>query len=507
MKVPYYVGAALGLSLSMSTPAWAAMPCEQQALKSIHFSSNENLFVMLAWLNWVGERDEPLTLTDYDDMQADLLTRLQNAVALKPLYARHRAAYDQYLKESPPYVRNGLLLIDSTYYGSAPHFPLADLSKHPDLSPYEKARIAALPSSALLHEFYTAFKLHDLWQNVYKPKHDAYLQQYKANALKGVQRAQCFLNMQPTGPVDISINPLDSFGTTGQTSYNPQTGRYLIKIHIDKKYAQPKMVEDTSTHEYTHVLMNDALKPYAREFQDKFQQIADATQQQGLASLPVQEVFARSVGYLHWSSLYPDYVDSMVVNSTNPLYLYLVQQVPAYSSSGLSFKAYLPQFLKNYEPRAAVQAWQQAEQRVEERKSPTSEQALQQIKRQGFDALALRKAVNQYKPMFTPKLKALEQKTGTPASSSDPWQLVQQAFEQAEYFDSHIIIRENVYMVFKNPLYLQLSELLKENPSRNADAFVKTLFTQFDPATEAKRWKQIQQRFAEEDKAKAQGQP
>lgn len=501
MKLAMSITTALGLSACFSLPTWAESPsrCEQQALASIHFESNETLFVVLAWLNWVGEREEPLVLSDYDDMQADVLKRIQNSAALKPLYAKHKAVYDQYLKGSSPYVRNGLLLLDSIYYGPAPRFQQEDVSQRSDLSPIEKTRIKGLPDSSLLHEFYTALNLQSLWQNTYKAKHDAYLEQFKDSAIKGVQRAQCFLNMQPTGPVDISMNPLDAFGTSGQASYNPRTGRYLIKLHIDKRYSKPKVVEDVSTHEYTHVLMNNALAPYAQAFQAKFKQVATLSQEPGLEQLPIQEVFARSVGYLHWSKLHPDYVDPMVVSSTNPLYQYLVQQESAYQASGLSFKDYLPQFLKNYDPATAAKMWQAAAQRVAEHKQARQPNANQQIQQQGFDAQALQAAVTRHQALLTPKLAAFVQHTGATLDRQDPWSLLTSAFAQAEYFNRDLTVRENVFFIYKNPLYIQVSELLKQQADRDADRFVQTLFQQFDPVTEAQRWKQIEQRFAEEE--------
>lgn len=501
MKLAASITTVLGLSVCFNLPTWAEPPssCEQQALASIHFESNETLFVVLAWLNWVGERDEPLVMSDYDDMQADLLQRIQNSAALKPLYAKHRAVYDQYLKGSSPYVRNGLLLVDSIYYGKAPQFQREEVSQRSDLSMVEKMRIQSLPDSALLHEFYTALNLQSLWINTYKAKHDAYLEQYKDSAIKGVQRAQCFLKMQPTGPVDISMNPFDAFGTSGQASYNPSTGRHLIKLHIDKRYSKPKTIEDVSTHEYTHVLMNDALAPYAQAFQAKFKQIATLSKEPRLEQLPIQEVFARSVGYLHWSKLHPDYVDTMVVSSTNPLYQYLVQQEPSYQASGLPFKGYLPQFLKGYDPATVAKMWQASAQRVAEQKQARQPNAPQQIQQQGFDTQALQTAVTRHQALLAPKIAAFVQQTGATLDTQDPWSLLASAFAQAEYFSRDLTVRENVFFIYKNPLYITLSELLKQQTDRDADRFVQTLFQQFDPAAEAQRWKQVEQRFAEEE--------
>jgi hypothetical protein len=502
MKLAVSITTALGLSVGFTSLTWAESPsrCEQQALASIHFESNESLFVVLTWLNWVGEREEPLVLSNYDDMQADVLKRIQNSAALKPLYAKHKAVYDQYLKGSSPYVRNGLLLLDSIHYGPAPQFKQEDVSQRSDLSPIEKTRIKGLPDSRLLQEFYTALNLQSLWQNTYKAKHDAYLEEYKASAITGVQRAQCFLNMQPTGPVDISFNPLDAFGTSGQASYNPRTGRHMIKLHIDKRRTKPKAVEDVATHEYTHVLMNAALAPYSAAFQDKLQQTADLAQEPSLAQLPIQEVFARSVGYLHWSKLYPDYVDPMVVTSHNPLYFYLLQQEPAYRDSGLSFQAYLPTFLHHYEPKMAAQMWQAAAQRLTAKTTPPPHaNALKHMQQQGLDPQALQNAVIQHQAIITPKLSTLAQQTGASFLSQEPWLLILHAFEQVEHLRSPLSIRENVLFIYENPLYIAVSEQLQQQPVPTADTFVHRLFTQFDPTAEAQRWKQIKQRFAEEE--------
>lgn len=479
-----------------------AQPCETAVQQNVSFKSNETLFVVLAWLNWIGDREEPLKLTHYDPIQKELLVYLKQQPKLKAIYSKHRAAYDAYLKGADLYSKNGLLLVDSVYYGPAPRFLMPPLPT--DIDAFEKKRLAEMPHPQLLNEFYRHANLSALWKTKYKAVHDKYLNTYKASALKGMTLASCFLKLNPKGPVEISINPLDAFGTAGQMSYNSQTKRYWIKLHVDTKYTKSESVMDTATHEYTHVLTNHLWKPYEKTFETKLKETAQIAGEPALAQIPIQELFARSVGYLRWSKDYPaSYLDGIVYSGKNPIYFHVLDSQTEYQKTKGNFLSYLPTFVKQYQPQKAAQKYLQAKQRSAQFLSPQKEQAAAAIQKFGFNVQALKASLNVLAPEFQKKLNVFVTASGAKLNETDLWALVNEAFAQSQYFESDIEIKENVYRIYKNPLFIHLSELIIAHKSRpmSSSAFAKALVNGFDPQKETDRWKLVEARFKAEDES------
>lgn len=488
--------------LSVMIPGFVAQaqPCETVVQQKVNFKSNETLFVVLAWLNWVGDREEPLKLSHYDPIQTELLQDLKQASKLKALYPKHRQAYDAYLKGADLYSKNGLLLADSVYYGDAPAFVLPP--KPVALDAFEKQRLSELPAPQLLNEFYRSAQLGQLWKTKYKAVHDKYLNTYKASALKGMTLASCFLKLKPQAPVDISINPLDAFGTSGQMSYNNQTKRYWIKLHVDTKYTKQESVLDTATHEYTHVLTNHLWKPHQKIFETKLKETAKIAGEPALAQIPIQELFARSVGYLRWAKDYPaSYLDNIVYTGKNPIYFYLIDSQTDYQKSGGDFLAYMPNFVKQYQPQSAAQKYLQAKRRVAKFQTSQPDQVSPAIQKYGFDAQALKSALLPLQSEFQQKMGVFVSSSGADMSNKILWDMVNEGFSQAQYFESDIEIKENVYRIYKNPLFIHLSELIAQHKSKpmSSIVFAKALVSGFDPHKEAKRWKSVEARFKAED--------
>lgn len=102
------------------------------------------------------------------------------------------------------------------------------------------------------------------------------------------------------------------------------------------------------------------------------------------------------------------------------------------------------------------------------------------------------------------KLAALQQKTNQTAPFSQAEALVLNALENREHLSAEQAIRENVFYIYKNPLFLHFSEhrhTLK--PGDLVEQWIIDLFTSFSVDKEAARWRAVAQRFAAEDAAEA----
>lgn len=351
---------ALGIASScvltaQAKPAIEVKTCAQQALEQVNFRSGETLFTVLAWLNWVGDREDEVDTSSYDPVQArlqQLVTRLPKA-----LYEKHRKAYLGYLTGSSPYVKNGLLISDGLYYGNAPDFTLRTPASNPDES--EVLRLSQLPSVSLLAEFYQQLNLKKEWTETYAPVFLREESKYKAAILKGFEKSHCFLKVPRTAPVDVIVNPLDAFGTSGQTSYNQVTQRFLIKLHVDEKYTNALRLQEVAAHEYTHALMNTLLDPYSGAFKQKMQTIGEAVGQD--FNMPLQELFAQSVSYLELAKDDPDSLDRLIYYRQNLLIPHLAAHASDWDVQNKPFTAFLPEMLSTLDADTSIALWHRLE--------------------------------------------------------------------------------------------------------------------------------------------------
>ena len=83
-----------------------------------------------------------------------------------------------------------------------------------------------------------------------------------------------------------------------------------------------RRLQDIAAHEYTHAIMNAHLEPYGAAFTQKMQMIGAAVGQD--FNLPLQEVFAQSVGYLELAKNYPSYVNGLIFYQKNLLFPHVV---------------------------------------------------------------------------------------------------------------------------------------------------------------------------------------
>lgn len=477
---------------AQAQPAAEVKGCAEQAINQVQFRSGESLFTVLAWLNWVGHRDREVDLSDYDPVQAylqQLVTRLP-----KKLYEKHRKAYLAYLTGSSPYVKNGLLISDSFYYGSAPDFtlqvPSSELAS--DLDKSEAWRLSQLPDAALLAEFYQQLNLKKEWAETFAPVFLREENKYKAAILKGFERAHCFLKVPRTAPIDVVVNPLDAFGTSGQTSYNQVTQRFLIKLHVDED-TNVRRLQDIAAHEYTHAIMNAHLEPYGAAFTQKMQAIGAAVGHD--FNLPLQEVFAQSVGYLELAKNYPSYVDGLIFYQKNLLFPHVVTHAAEWESQNKPFTALLPDMLATLDTEASIALWRRVEKEIDP-------QAIRQTF--GPQEKEILRMAKKHAPLLQPKLVALQQKIKQAPSFSGPEALVLSALENREHFTAEQPIRENVFYIYENPLFLHFSEhiqMLKAGDS--VEQWVIDLFSSFSVDTEAARWQSVALRFAAEEAAEA----
>ncbi len=465
---------------------------------AVEFGTDKTLFTAIAWLNWVGDRDKSLDFSQYDPIQKELSEELKSSTVLQPLYVKHRAAYDAFLKNASLYVKNGLFLSYSTYYGVSPQFRLADVEQLSDIDPYERQAISQMPSGELMASFYRAANLEQRWNKHYGPVHQRYIRQYQQIARRGIEKARCFLKVQPTAPVKVVVNAFDAFGTSGQTTFNEQERSFLIKLHVDKAYTTDESVFLTAAHEYTHVLMNEKLKPYRERFQERFDAAVELTGETKLQATLLEESFAQSVAYAMATRSQKEaqsYKNYRVYYDKNLLLYHFLQNRSVFETSGLPFDAYLPRFLAQYEPKAVAQDWLQAKKYY----NPVPDSLI----KLGFDTRAMGTAVKRHSSLLEPKIQRFVEQSGSLVVSQDPMTLWKHAFSQAQYFESQTAIQENVFYIYKNPLFVHLAqkiklETLKETPFANADAWVREVFTTFDADVEAERWRRVHQRFQKE---------
>lgn len=483
--------ASSGWFTAQAKPAIKVNACTKQASDQVVFHSGESLFTVLAWLNWVADRETEIDLSHYDPVQA----HLQKLVARLPraLYEKHRKAYLGYLSGSPPYVKNGLLISDSLYYGDAPSFALQTTKKNPDVQ--EAYRLAQLPPASLLAEFYQVLELKKHWEQTYAPVFLSEEQKYKASILNGFTKAHCFLKVSRTAPLDVIVNPLDSFGTAGQTSYNAVKKRFLIKLHVDQHYTTQQNIEQIAAHEYTHALMNNHLAPYEKAFAKKMKIVGEAVGQD--FDMPLQELFAQSVSHLETAGNDAKYTDSISYYTKNLLLPHLLAKVPGYEVQNKPFTAFSPDLMETFDTQLAIAHWHRFEQeqgplhRADTSLSPQEAEIV---------AMAIKHA-----SLLQPKLVTFQKQVSQKLLSLQPQALIQNAFENRAHLSEMAIIRENVFYIYKNPLYLHFSEQLPTlKPGDSVEQWVKELFTSFSVDKEVLRWRSVEQRFAEEDAAEDQ---
>jgi hypothetical protein len=480
-----------GVFTAPAKPAIEAKTCAQQAIDQVSFRSGETLFTVLAWLNWVGDREDEVDASSYDPVQArlqQLVTRLPKA-----LYEKHRKAYLGYLTGSSPYVKNGLLISDSLYYGNAPYFTLQTPASNPDKT--DALRLSQLPPASLLAEFYQQLNLKKEWTETYAPVFLREESKYKAAILKGFEKSHCFLKVPRTGPVDVIVNPLDAFGTSGQTSYNQVTQRFLIKLHVDEKYANARRLQEVAAHEYTHALMNTHLAPYNGAFMQKMQTIGEAVGQD--FNMPLQELFAQAVSYLDRTKDEPDSLDRLIYYGQNLLIPHLAAHASDWDVQNKSFTAFLPEMLSTLDTDASIALWHRVENKVDPQAA-----ARAVLNPQEKEMLKMAK---KHAPLLQPKLAALQQKIKQVPPFSGPEALVLSALENREHFTAEQGIRENVFYIYKNPLFLHFSEHMQTlKAGDSVEQWMIDLFSSFSVDKEATRWRAVALRFAAEEAAEAQ---
>lgn len=459
-----------GGALSVSLPVQAAENCEQQTSQKLNFLEGENLFTVLAWLNWVTAHDSDFDPQEHDPIQSQLMELVKT---LPPtLRQKHRKAYEAYLSGAEDYTKNGLLILDSQYYGKALQFAF----KIPqNLSQAEAYRLRQLPSAELLREFYETLDLGRHWKETFKPVFVREQLKYREAIQQGAQRSHCLLKINPSAPVDVIVNPLDAFGTSGQTSYNAQTQRFLIKLHVDAKQSNPRRVEDVAAHEYTHALMNEALKPYEADFEAKMQAIGEGVGE--TFAMPLQELFAQSVGYLKMARAYPYTTENIIYYSRNLLFPTFLEQSARWQTQTHPVTQEIAPLIAAIDVSASQALWRQLQQKQE-----------------------IQTAVQKYADIITPKLVQFKAQIGDPEIETDIETLWLTVFSNREHLAADMAIRENVFYIFKNPLFLHVAANWSAlEQAESVDDWVQEVFTSFSVEETVQRWQAVAERSAKEN--------
>lgn len=349
---------ALTLVIPLRPALAGASPRPQVAPAAIRFSADEKLFTLVAWMNWVAdEDDDDATLLAFP-LRQEVKNRLKT---LPPaLRATHRAAYDRYLDGASLYTKNGLLLGERRFYGPPPTFTLR-LPTASYTGPGQAAiRLASqrdLPSGDLLRDFYRAAGIGALWKAKGRPETQRVIDHFAPDVRRMLQQTNDLLRMAPAAPVDFQVNLCGYFGVSGQTTYAPWDGRYLIQINPNPKGDSYHEMANRQVfrHEYAHALLNDAIAANAGLIDPALQRVGKAL---GFSVLPPQELVAQC---LEWVDGSPEEVANVFFYNRDVLFYHFLAKLPDFRRSGLTMAAYLPTLFRSFDPDAEITRWRRIE--------------------------------------------------------------------------------------------------------------------------------------------------
>jgi hypothetical protein len=343
---------------------------------NIEFEADEKLFTFLAWMSWVSDDVNPLKVKQFGE-QEELKEELKSIP--EEIYLKHKAAYKKYMSSTSVnnqealidlmrfskekdyyqkyrlanpqnYLKNTLLISDSQYYDYPPSF---------DLMP--NRRLKDLPSAELLQEFYQLANIKYLWETRYKEANLRMIELYADNARKLLDEALCFLKIKQDYPVSIRFNRLDSFGTSGQTSYSEAERKYILKIHLEPD-AKPDYILQVVRHEFAHSLLNDTVKENRHLIDDSLKKVVRKLKLKTTVS--PEELLAQCIANLQYIKSSTFIRENIHFYYKNILFMHFTEKIPDFLASGKSYTEYIPELFRTYDPDKEITRWENIERRV-----------------------------------------------------------------------------------------------------------------------------------------------
>lgn len=349
----------------------------------VEFEADEKLFTFLAWMSWVSDDVNPLKIKQFPE-QEEIKEYLKSIP--QEIYLKHKQAYNKYLSypynhnyheelidlmrysqekdyykkyrldNLKTYVKNDLLISDSQYYDNPPDFRLMPL-----ITNEQNPRLKDLPSPELLQEFYKLSHIKELWESRYKEANMRMIELYADNSRKLLNEVLCVLKIKQSFPVSIRFNRLDSFGTSGQTSFSFWDKKFIIKIHLEPDARQDYILQ-VIRHEFAHSLLNEAVK--------KNRYLIDASLKKVVSKLNLntaisaEELMAQCIGNLHYAKANPFIRENIHYYYKNILFMHFTEKMPDFLKSGKSYTEYIPELFRTYDPEKEITRWKNIERRL-----------------------------------------------------------------------------------------------------------------------------------------------
>jgi hypothetical protein len=352
-----------------------------QANLNIEFEADETLFTFLAWMSWVSDDTNPLKIRQFPE-QEEIKQSLKSIP--KEVYFKHRQAYVKYmsgpgssyqdalvdlmkyskektfyekyrLANTRNYVKNDLLISDSQYYDYPPFFNLMPVDKQ------QNPRLRNLPAPELLKEFYELANIGELWRTEYRNANLRMIEKYAGNSRKLLEEVLCFLRMKQEHPVSIRFNRLDSFGTSGQTTFSPWEKKFIIKINLEPD-ARDDYILQVIRHEFAHSLLNEAVKANRTLIDASLKKVAARLNLD--TSISPEELLAQCIGNLQYVKANLFIRENIHFYYKNILFMHFTEKMPEFLNSGKSYAEFIPELFKTFDPDKEITRWENIERRV-----------------------------------------------------------------------------------------------------------------------------------------------
>ena len=338
------------------------------------FEPDERLFTFMAWMNWVADIDPKEAQKMKYPAQVEIRKYLKSLP--QNLYIKHRKAYDKYLSTSSLYVKNGLLISDSQYYGYPPNFKLhlpdeKSIDPFGSMSESEKRAtvnyLQDMPSGELLEEFYKTAKIKDIWNNKYKKLHQDIINRYKSKTEKKLKSILIELKAEQKYPVAIVFNLLGNFGISGQSTFSQWEKKFIIKIipELKKDEYYESVTIGTIRHELAHSLLNPDVKKNQNILKNPISKFAKKINlrwyRETEPAAYVPELVAQCIGYIDIE----DYLrENVFYYNQNILFMHFIDKLPDFRKSGKTFIEYLPELFKSFDADKELKRWKTVEEKI-----------------------------------------------------------------------------------------------------------------------------------------------
>ncbi|MBC7473125.1 MAG: hypothetical protein H7263_02450 [Candidatus Sericytochromatia bacterium] len=421
-------------------------------------------------MNWVSDSDKEAVINKSSFPEQKQIKEYLKIIP-KNIYAKNRQAYNKYLNGmSLLYIKNGLLIMASQHYGYPPDFKNYLPTK---FTQEEVTTLKNLPSPELIKEFYKKAKINEIWKSKYQKISQKLIDKYQNNSKEMIDNTLCRLRVKQKYPVSIRFNNLESYGLGGQTTFSKWENKFIIKINLYPN-ENPLTVSSIVRHEFSHSLFNEIVKKDKLFIQEALKKVANASKTNIIYKNSPEELLAQCVGFLDDINS-PEFVENMSYNNkeyNNILIEHFAEKFPEFEKNNLSFSKFIPILFKSYNPDKEIKR-----RKIHENKNNP-----------------LKSTIFKNKLLIE---KSLEKVSKTLKINTDIESLLKQCLENKKYVNNDITVRENVFYIYKNILFLHFSEKIHEYDKKNLklEEYIPDLFRTFNADKEIERWKNVEKRF------------